>query len=117
MRKTLAGLFVVAMVAGCTNYYKVTDPNSGKVYYTTELREKSGGAVQIKDASNGNDVTLQNHEVEKIDKEDFESGKAKASQLPAAASSNGAMKSSASVEAPAAAPAAPAAPAQENAFK
>jgi len=111
MKKTLAGLVVLAMAAGCANYYKVTDPTTGKVYYTTEMKERSGGAVSLKDASNGNTVNLQNHEVEKIDKEDFESGKAKAAQMPAASSSTGAMKSSGSMEPAAPAPAAPAAPA------
>jgi len=45
----LCGLTAIA--AGCTSYYRVTDPASGKSYYTTEISEAGrAGAVKIKDA-------------------------------------------------------------------
>ena len=50
-------------VGGCTNYYKVTDPTTGRVYYTTELEHKNSGAATLKDARTGNKVNLQNSEV------------------------------------------------------
>jgi len=62
-------------VGGCTTYYKVTDPTTGRVYYTTELEHKNSGAATLKDARTGNKVNLQNSEVEKVSKEQFESGK------------------------------------------
>jgi methionyl-tRNA synthetase len=65
---------VIVLATGCTSYYKVTDPTTGKVYYTTELR-KSDGAATLKDARTGNTVTVQNSEVATIKKEEFESGK------------------------------------------
>jgi len=68
----VAALFVGA---GCTNYYKVTDPTTGRVYYTTELTTHSSGAATIKDARTGNTVNIQNSEVTKVSKEQFESGK------------------------------------------
>jgi len=76
MKKTLAGM-LVAMVctAGCTNYYQVHDPTTGKNYYTTELRQMDSGATTLKDARTGNEVSVQNSEVKKISKEEFESGK------------------------------------------
>jgi hypothetical protein len=64
------------MLSGCTSYYKVTDPTTGKVYYTTQLDHKSSGAATLKDARTGNKVSLQNSEVQKVNKEQYESGKA-----------------------------------------
>ena len=71
----VGGIGVVS--GGCTTYYKVTDPTTNRVYYTTELRhnDKSGTAI-LKDARTGNKVTIQNSEVEKITKQQFETGKA-----------------------------------------
>ena len=104
------GLLCTAM--GCTSYYKVTDPTSGKVYYTSDMKEKQGGAITLKDARTGNEITLQTHEVDKINKEEFESGKA---QPPAATgAASGAAMTVAPTPAPTATmtPAATAAPAQ-----
>ncbi|MDF0644616.1 MAG: hypothetical protein P0111_11325 [Nitrospira sp.] len=67
----LCGL--ISMVAGCTNYYRVTDPSSGKSYYTTEVKEAGkGGAVKIKDAKSGSMVTLQSSEVKEITSDEYE---------------------------------------------
>ena len=62
------------LVAGCSdNHYRVTDPASGKTYYTTEVRDAGkGGAVKIKDAKTGSTVTLQSSEVKKISEEEYE---------------------------------------------
>ena len=70
-------LMVVAVlcVAGCTNYYKVTDPTTNKTYYTTELKTGGSGATTLKDARSGNTVTLQNSDVQTIKKEEFQAGK------------------------------------------
>jgi hypothetical protein len=62
-------------ITGCTNYYRVTDPTTGRNYYTTRLEEQRGGSVQLTDARTGNMVTVQNSEVKKITKEEYESGK------------------------------------------
>jgi hypothetical protein len=62
-------------VCGCTSYYRVTDPTTGRQYYTTELKQRSSGSLTLKDARTGNIVSLQNSEVEQIRKEQFESGK------------------------------------------
>ena len=68
-------LFVLSLTAGCATYYKVTDPTTGRVFYTSDLRPKNSGAAQFKDAKTGAKVSLQNSEVEIINKEQFESGK------------------------------------------
>jgi hypothetical protein len=76
MKRTLLGSAVLMIsLAGCTNYYKVTDPTTGRVYYTTELSQKGSGASTLKDARTGNTVTVQSSEVQKIEKEEFERGK------------------------------------------
>ncbi|SLM49037.1 protein of unknown function [Nitrospira japonica] len=64
---------LMTMVAGCTSYYRVTDPASGKTYYTTEMKDAGrGGAVKIKDAKSGSMVTLQSSEVKEISEEEYE---------------------------------------------
>ena len=72
----LLGVIVGLSTTACTTYYKVTDPTTGKVYYTTELKHKDSGAATLKDARTGNKVSLQNSEIEQVKKEEFESGKA-----------------------------------------
>ncbi|HSE59614.1 MAG TPA: hypothetical protein VLA99_13005 [Nitrospiraceae bacterium] len=70
------GLFgCMVMTAGCTNYYRVTDPASGKSYYSTEVKETGrGGAVKIKDAKTGSTVTLQSSEVKEISEDEYKAG-------------------------------------------
>ena len=72
-RGTVFIVGVLLFAAGCTTYYRVTDPTTGKVYYTTEL--KQDGSTTLKDARTGDSVTLQNVDVRKVSKEDFEAGK------------------------------------------
>jgi hypothetical protein len=65
---------VLSLAGGCTTYYKVSDPTTGKAYYTTELSEKNG-STQLLDAKTGNRVTIQNSEVAKVTKEEFETAR------------------------------------------
>jgi len=62
-------------LSGCTTYYKVTDPTTGKVYYTTDIRKKGDGAVQLTDSRTGNQVTIQNSEVQEVKKEVYETAR------------------------------------------
>jgi hypothetical protein len=73
--KKQAILLAALLMTGCTQYYKVSDPTTGKVYYTTELQHMNSGAANLKDARTGNKVNLQNSEVEKITKDQYEAGK------------------------------------------
>jgi hypothetical protein len=76
MKEMLAGvLFAMACATGCATYYQVHDPTTGKDYYTTDLRQMDSGATTLKDARTGNEVSVQNSEVKKITKEEFEAGK------------------------------------------
>jgi hypothetical protein len=69
-----ASLCAGLLAAGCASYYKVTDPQSGREYYTEKVETLSGGAVKLKDARNGSLVTLQNSEVKEIDSDAFKAG-------------------------------------------
>ena len=63
---------MVLIVAGCSHYYRVTDPGSGKSYYTQDIHEGRGGAVKIKDDRTRSTVTLQSSEVREISAEEYE---------------------------------------------
>lgn len=77
MKRATGVLIASLLLGGCTSYYKVSDPVSGRTYYTNELKKKGEGAVWLKDARTGSEVTIQNSEVQKISKEEFETNRAK----------------------------------------
>ncbi len=56
---------------GCTTYHKVTDPASGRVYYTDSLERLKGGAVRFKDEVTKTWVTLSASEVMQITEDQF----------------------------------------------
>jgi len=68
----LGGLTI--LVADCTNYYRVTDPKTGKAYYTTKVDGGKDEAVKIKDEKTGSTVTLQSSEVKEISKDEYKAG-------------------------------------------
>jgi hypothetical protein len=72
LRALVAVLFTV-FLAACAHYYKVTDPASGKVFYTEDVK-RNGSAVEFKDGQTGGVTTLQNSEVMEIDKQAYETG-------------------------------------------
>lgn len=65
------------LVTGCGTYYKVTDPGSSNVYYTTKIDKERRGSVEFKDANSGSKVTLQNSEITEVSKEEFKENTAK----------------------------------------
>jgi hypothetical protein len=75
MKKAIIIIILLMLAAGCTSYYKVTDLNSGKDYYTTDIKYKGSGSVDFKDAKTDTRVVLPSSEVKKIDKEEFNHGK------------------------------------------
>jgi len=74
-RTTCAVLLGTLLLVGCTSYYKVTDPTTGKTYYSTHVTKNFSGASQLEDARTGETVTIQNSQVSEISKEQFEQGK------------------------------------------
>ena len=75
MLKLLLAVCILSglMAAGCsTSYYRVTEPGSGKTYYTNKLEKAvQGGAVKFEDAQSGSYVTLQSSEVKELSEGDF----------------------------------------------
>jgi hypothetical protein len=65
----------LSAAGGCTTHYRVTDPASGNIYYTTKVTHKGGGAIRIKDAATGDQVTLQNSQISKVSKEEYETNR------------------------------------------
>ena len=58
------------MMAGCSNYYRVTEPASGKTYYTTHIDERSG-AAKFKDDRTGSYVILHSAEVSELSEDEY----------------------------------------------
>ncbi len=119
-RSVRCGWLVVVLclgivIVGCASYYKVTDPQSGKEYYTQEIENLKGGAVKLKDARSGSTVTIQNSEVKEIDSDAYKAGLAAPVSKPApapAAAAAPAPAAAAPAATPATEPSAAAAPAQ-----
>ncbi len=78
-------VLVMVFAVGCASYYRVTDVQSGKEYYTKDIDTARNGAVKLKDARSGSVVTLQNSEVKEISSKEFEAGLAAPLSKPAPA--------------------------------
>ena len=63
---------VTAVLAGCSNYYRVNDPAGTREYYTTDIDQTKSGAITFKDEKSGGVVTLQSSEVKEISEEEFD---------------------------------------------
>ena len=70
LRAMVVVLLAVSLTA-CAHYYKVTDPATGKVFYTEDVK-RNGSAVEFKDAQTGGVTTLQNSSVQEIDKQQYQ---------------------------------------------
>ncbi len=70
--RVLAATLVVLSLASCTNYFQVTDPASGKVFYTKDIDQNQfSGAVEFIDAKDGGVVTLPSSRVVQVSQEQF----------------------------------------------
>ena len=72
----LTAMILIMVTLGCATYYKVTDPATGKDYYTEEV-EREGGSVTFKDVNTRATVTLPTSEVMEISKDQFEANTGK----------------------------------------
>ena len=73
-QRSLAVATLMVLAAGCAHYYKVTDPGSGREYYTEEVDYTKSGAIQFKDAKTGAVTTMQNSQVLEIKEDAFTKG-------------------------------------------
>ncbi len=66
LRTLGAGIIMALLVVACSSYYEVSDPSTGKTYYTKKIDEKRDGSIQFTDSNTGRTVSIQNSEVAKI---------------------------------------------------
>ena len=72
----LASMIALAcLTVGCSSYYRITDPASGKTYYSKKVDGAGrAGAIKFKDERAGGQVTLQSSEVKEISADEFQAG-------------------------------------------
>ena len=70
----LTAMILIMVTLGCASYYKITDPATGKDYYTQEV-EREGGSVTFKDVNTRATVTLPTSEIMEISKDEFEANR------------------------------------------
>ncbi len=74
MPKKFVLIPLLLMAAACeATYFKVTDPATGREYYTLDYTHK-GGVIEFKDAKTGAKTTVQNPRVLEINEQTFEAG-------------------------------------------
>ena len=59
------------LLAGCANYYQVTDTRTGDVYFTRDIDRSRSGAVEFVDARSDVRFALKESEVRVIDRTTF----------------------------------------------
>ena len=65
-------MVLAVLVAGCASYYKVTDPSSGRTFYTEKIdRPKGQTTIMFKDAKTGAEITLPSSEVLEIPSDEY----------------------------------------------
>ena len=57
-KRTMVAAVGLAFLTGCTTYYKVHDPTTGKDYYTTKLDQKKSGSTTLTDDRTKKMVTV-----------------------------------------------------------
>jgi hypothetical protein len=78
IRLSAAAVFVVLSalgLAGCADYYKVTDLQNGGVYFTKDVDDAGkAGAVRFRDERTHSMVTLPSSQVREISHDRYEEG-------------------------------------------
>lgn len=63
---------VVLLLGGCAStYYRITDPQTDRVYYAEDYDASDTGAVTFEDARTGKLITVQNSEIEAVTEDQF----------------------------------------------
>ena len=74
MPRKFAVVLLLLMAAACeATYFKLTDPATGREYYTHDYAHR-GAVIEFKDAKTGAKTTLQNPQVLEINEQMFEAG-------------------------------------------
>jgi len=72
----VVGMFI-SLFVGCASspsFYRVTDLQSGREYYTQEIDHLASGAVVVKDTRTDSIITLQSSQVKKISNDEYKAG-------------------------------------------
>lgn len=77
----IPALAFILAASACSGPHRITDPVTGKVYYTDDLRRenirgplyKNRGPIHFTDARTKSEVTLREYDIKSISKHDFES--------------------------------------------
>ncbi|MCL4791823.1 MAG: hypothetical protein KJ040_07195 [Gammaproteobacteria bacterium] len=64
----------VPHVLGMGSYYQVTDPSSGKVYFTHQIEREDRGVVEFMDDTSDSWVSLPDGEVKTITEAEYRAG-------------------------------------------
>ncbi len=70
-RVTVALLVVALLVSGCTTYYRITDKDTGKSYYTTSF-DRQPNNVRFKDHKTRQDVALPVVDIKEVTREEYD---------------------------------------------
>ncbi|MBT0962822.1 hypothetical protein [Denitromonas iodatirespirans] len=63
------------LLGACTSYFQVTDPTTGRQYYTTDVDDEGdAGAIRFRDERHDEEVTLPSSEVKPISRERYHEG-------------------------------------------
>jgi hypothetical protein len=74
----VAAILALSPLCACGRYYEVTEPSSGRAYYTRDVDQQARtGVVRFKDARTNSRVTLQSSQVRKISRSEYREGLAK----------------------------------------
>jgi hypothetical protein len=66
----MTALMLGLAAVGCTTYYRVTDPASGRKYYTDEYKRTDAG-IRFKDHISGSEVMLPASEILEVSKDEY----------------------------------------------
>ena len=74
--KRLAFFVGTLLVVACgairgSHYYVVRDLSGGQIYYTSDLQKLDNGYVKLTDAKTHQEVTIPNHSVQEITKDEY----------------------------------------------
>lgn len=68
----LAIIISSGLFSGCASRYEIRDPQTGTIYHTESVDRERGGAIIFDDATSGREVTIQNSEIKKLSKSEYE---------------------------------------------
>ena len=67
----LLPILFAMILSGCAHYYQVTEPASGRVFYTTRYTRTKTGVTQFTNAGDQNYIALDHSEIKRIGREHF----------------------------------------------